>query len=369
MALGYTVDCCGCGLCEALCPQNCIERILAERKSEVFVKGERCIQCGLCDGACPLKQNLFHDCQEIFYKAESANKDTLKKSASGGVAHELAVAVIESGGIVYGAAWSAANQRVEHCRAQNLECLSAFQGSKYVQSIITKDTYKGILKDVKEKTVLFIGTPCEVAAVRSYTKDTNNLICIDLICHGVPSQKMFEEKLKLITECSIKSVSFRDRLNFRLKIDDGQRIYESPWEDNPYYSLYMHFASLREYCYRCKFACNTRVGDITVGGFAENGMGYSCVVVSTDKGKEWFASIKEKLILEMKPLKLLRDNYAFNQPTAKHTNTDRFSNLYKNRGLAKAYSKAFKRFIMKRRIKRMTGDKFYSILKRIAGRT
>ena len=368
MESGHIEDCCGCGLCEALCPQNCIEHIPAERKSEVFIKGENCIQCGLCDRVCPLKNDLFHERQEKFYKAESANFVTLKRSSSGGIAHELAVAVIESGGIVYGAAWSAINQRVEHCRAQDLESLSAFQGSKYVQSIITKDTYKSILIDVQEKTVLFIGTPCEVAAVRRYTKDADNLICIDLICHGVPSPEMFTDQLKHITDSSIKSVSFRDRLSFRLRIDDGQKVYESSWEDNPYYSLYMHFASLREYCYRCKFACETRVGDITVGDYTENGKGYSCVVLSTDKGEEWFGHIIEKLITEVKPMELLRGNHSFNQPTIKHKNTDRFSELYKNEGLERAYRKTFASFNMKRKAKKLLGNRFYTGVKRVLKR-
>lgn len=369
MELGRTVDCCGCGLCEALCPQNCIERIPAERKSEVFVKGRNCIQCGLCDRVCPLKNELYHERQEIFYKAESINTDTLKRSASGGIAHELAVAVIQAGGIVYGAAWSVNNQRVEHSCAKNLGDLSAFQGSKYVQSIITNETYKSILKDVKEKTVLFIGTPCEVAAVRSYTKNANNLICIDLICHGVPSPEMFADQLKQITDRPIKSVSFRDRQIFRLSVDDGQKVYECPWEDNPYYSLYMHFASLREYCYRCKFACNTRVGDITVGDFVENGKGYSCVVVSTDKGNEWFEHVKGNLAVEVKPLELLMDNHAFNQPTIKHLKTDRFSAQYEIDGLIKAYRKSFIGFIAKRKVRTLLGDSLYSGVKKLLGKS
>lgn len=368
MELGHTIDCCGCGLCEALCPQNCIEQIPAERKSEVFVKGENCIQCGLCDKVCPLKNDLYHERQETFFKAESTNNDTLKKSASGGIAHELAVAVIQSGGIVYGAAWNVSNQRVEHSCAKYLEDLSVFQGSKYVQSIITQETYKSILRDVKERTVLFIGTPCEVAAVRSYTKDANNLICIDLVCHGVPSPQMFTDQLMQITDRPIKSVSFRERLNFRLRVDDGQKVYECPWEDNPYYSLYVHFASLREYCYRCKFACNTRVGDVTVGDFTEEGKGYSCVVVSTDKGKGWFSRINEKLILEVKPLELLRGNHAFNQPTTKHPNTDEFSELYKSEGLERAYRKTFIKFRMKRTAKKMLGENTYQKIKTLFGK-
>lgn len=369
MGQGHTIDCSGCGLCEVICPQNCIKHIPVERKSEVFVKGDSCIQCGLCDRVCPLKNDLFHERQETFYKAESLNRDTLKKSASGGIAHELAVAVIESGGVVYGAAWNFVTQRVEHSRAQNTDDLTVFQGSKYVQSIITRDIYKSILRDVKEQVVLFIGTPCEVTAVRSYTKDADNLICIDLICHGVPSPGMLADELKNITNRPIRSISFRDRLNFRLKIDDGQKVYDSPWEDNPYYSLYMHFASLREYCYRCKFACNTRVGDITVGDFAEDGNGYSCVVVSTQKGREWFERIKGKLTVEVNPIELLGKNHAFNQPTIKHPSTDKFSELYEKDGLIKAYRKSFLGFITKRRIKALLGDSLYLKIKKLLGKS
>ena len=363
-----TADCCGCGLCEVICPQNCIERILAERKSEILVKGENCIQCGICDKVCPLKNDLYYERQETFYKAVTLNEKALKKSASGGIAHELSAAVIQSGGVVYGAVWNSFNQRVEHKCAENLGEILDFQGSKYVQSIVTKETYKRILKDVKEKTVLFIGTPCQVAAVRNYTKDANNLICIDLICHGVPSPEMFLDQLKQITNRSIESVSFRDRLNFRLRVDDGQKVYECQWEDNPYYSLYMHFASLREYCYMCKFACNKRVGDITLGDFTENSSGYSCVIISSDKGRKWFRRISEQLLWEVKPLELLRDNCAFNQPTEKHPNTDKFSELYKKKGLEKAYSRVFIQFRLKRKAKKLLGEDTYRKIKTLFGR-
>ena len=368
MEIGHAIDCCGCGLCEALCPQSCITRMPAERKSEVFVKGENCIQCGLCDKVCPLKKDLYHERQDSFYRAESIDGATLKKSASGGVAHEIAKAMIESGGIVYGAAWDADNQWVEHCRANSQEELIAFQGSKYVQSIISQETYKSIKRDLKNNIVLFIGTPCEVAAVRSYTNDASNLISIDLVCHGVPSPEMFADQLKAITDRPVKAISFRDRLKFRLRVDDGRKVYESPWEDNPYYSLYMHFASLREYCYKCKYACNTRVGDITVGDFTENGKGYSCVVVSTDKGKEWFERINVKLITEVKSLELLKGNQAFNQPTAKHPNTDKFTELYKVEGLENAYRKVFIQFRAKREIKKLLGDNVYRRIKTLVGK-
>ena len=357
------VDCCGCGLCEVVCPRNCIERCRSERNSEILVKGNNCIQCNVCDSVCPLKTDLFHEKQKTFYKAISRNRETLKGSSSGGVAHELAIAVINQGGIVYGAAWNRITQRLEHMKASVLEDLYVFQGSKYIQSIITPEMYKDIKDNLKKKIVLFIGTPCEVAAIRRFTNDDERLICIDLICHGVPSPAMFSDQIRLITKHPVKNVSFRNRLDFCLRIEDDQGTYESAWEDNPYYSLYMHFASLREYCYRCKFACNARVGDITVGDYVEEGKGYSCVVVNTSKGIEWLQKISDKMMFQVKNIKLLEGNHAFNQPTEKHPNTDRFFKAYATRGLLRAYNETFLMFRIKRIIRHLVGDSFYFTIK------
>lgn len=368
MELENNNNCCGCGVCESVCPNKCIERSCGERKSESFFKGKECVQCGLCDDVCPLNKELFHDKQKTFYKAKSINPNVLSKSSSGGVVHEVASAVIAAGGIVYGAAWNYDNQRVEHIRILEENELSIIQGSKYVQSIITPRLYNSIKKDLYNTTVLFIGTPCEVAAVRSFTKDHDNLVCVDLICHGVPSYRMFADQLKTITETPIKSVSFRDRCTFRLLVNDQNNTYEYDWEDSPYYSLYMHFASLREYCYHCKYACNTRVGDITAGDYIEKGKGYSCVVLNTKKGETWFGQIKRHLNLETKDIELLKENHAFNQPTQKHPYTDKFSRYYNEMNLEAAYKRVFIVFRIKRKLRLMLGDQLYSHIKRTLGK-
>lgn len=110
---------------------------------------------------CPYKYNLFFEKQDIFYRAISNNQDTLRKSSSGGIVHEIANTVIGVGGIVYGAAWNLENQRVEHMCVENIAELPIIQESKYFQSIIPVPVYKAIRSQLKEKKVLFIGTPCE----------------------------------------------------------------------------------------------------------------------------------------------------------------------------------------------------------------
>lgn len=357
------IDCCACGLCELVCPKDAIIRKEGKRKSELFLKGSNCIGCGICDSYCPLKKDMFHKKQNRFYKALSNDEKTLTQSASGGIAQELSKFVISQHGVVYGAAWNPLSQSVEHLRADSETALKGFRGSKYVHSIITPGTYREVNNSLAKSKVLFIGTPCQVAAIRSYTHDSPNLYTIDLICHGVPSPEMLGEHLRYITNSPVRAISFRNRATFRLRVDDGEAVYKSPWEEDSYYALYMLFASLREYCYKCKFARNERVGDITVGDYIEDGKGYSCIVVNTDRGYKLFNQITPFIESDELDIQLLNNNHAFNRPTAKHPNTERFTKLYEQFDLETAYKKAFRSFIIKRKIRTILGDRIYDFVK------
>lgn len=358
--------CSGCGLCYIICPQNAIYKIEDERGFYKYeCNHQKCIKCGLCIKKCPSNNTLLHEKQNTFYVVDFPNN---KRSSSGGICYALAAKYLSLGDVVYGAAWNVEKQAVTHIRVDTLNDLKRIQGSKYVQSEVSKKLLMNIKKDLKEKKVLFFGCPCQVAELRSFTNDNENLMCVDLVCHGVNSPKMLSDQIKLITVDKVKDLSFRDGLNFRFKIRTNQKSFEKNSYDVPYYSLYLQFASLKESCYKCKYACDTRVGDITVGDYVENNIGMSMVVVNTHKGYSLFKKLDGYLYFDKKNISLAYKNHAFTRPTDKNSLTDRFTINYKRYGLKKAYYITFYKFAIKRMLKKIFGDKYYEKIKGILKR-
>lgn len=356
------MNCCGCGACLAVCPVNSIYAVVKERGTIYYEINDNCIGCGKCKKVCPIEDDLFYPDQKRFYKAITKKKDVLQSSSSGGIAYELSANVIRKGGVVYGAGWNYDEQLVQHIRIDSVEQLSVLQGSKYVQSRISESTYKNICNDLKEKKVLVIGCPCQIAAIRKLTKDSHNLICVDIICHGVPSSKLLNEQLKSITNERVESISFRDGLNFRLAVESKNYSYRSNGLDNPYYSLYLQFVTLRESCYKCKYATRRRVGDITLGDYVESNSRFSCVVFSTQKGSELLLSIQDAIKYEESNAMELNKNHAFNKPTERNIKTDKFTKLYEIYGLQNAYYRCFSFFVFKRFLRKIMGEHLYSTL-------
>lgn len=361
-------NCTGCRACVAVCPVNAIVEKKGTRLESIYEIGPNCINCGRCKAVCPIDKNFYHTRATSFYSLSSKDEQAKLKSSSGGAAYQFSVSIIKAGGVVYGAGWNAEKQRVEHMRIDRQEMISAIQGSKYVQSWVDRDIYISIQQDLKTRKVLFVGTPCQIAAVRSYTKDSENLITVDLICHGVPSPDFLDEQLHEITSSKVEKLSFRKGLDFSLFLTSDEKDFYENGYDNPYYSLFLNFASLRENCYRCKYACQTRVGDITVGDFEENGKGYSCVVINDDKGESLFTTCREYVEFKKYPIDILSNNHAFNKPTVKHKKTEKFTRYYKKIGLVKAYNKCFRTLRLKRKIKLVVGDSIYNRIKNIFGR-
>ena len=212
------VKCCGCGACVQRCPKNCI---LLEEDGEGFlypvVDKDSCVDCGLCEKVCPVlnqgeKQKPLH-----VYAAKNEDEEIRRKSSSGGIFTLLAAQVIKNGGVVFGARFNE-NWEVVHDYTETEEGLSAFRGSKYVQSKIG-ETYKqveGFLREGRE--VMFSGTPCQVAGLRCFLgKDCEKLFTVECFCHGVPSPMIWREYLKCRIEKDglklqdVDSISFRDK--------------------------------------------------------------------------------------------------------------------------------------------------------------
>lgn len=190
-------SCCGCGLCATACPKAAIT-MTPDKIGFVYPKinQSKCIDCGMCKKMCNYREaNLFPIMKS--YAAVNKNHEQLMKSASGGLFSAFATVFLESGGCVCGAHMFFENShvKVEHIVVDGVDNLTKLQGSKYVQSN-TQEAFKEVFARLDNgQKVLFSGTPCQVAAVRrgSNPQFEDNLITIDIICHGVPNQVLFDD--------------------------------------------------------------------------------------------------------------------------------------------------------------------------------
>lgn len=304
-------ECCGCGACADVCPRQCIE-MRPDGMGFIYARVDthRCVECGLCEKVCPIPadgQTMTRPASA--YAAWSREAAVRERSASGGAACQLSRRVIADEGVVYGCA--ADGLTIRHVRIDNVAELPRLQGSKYVQSD-TQGIYRMLRDDLRNgQRVLFIGTPCQCAAARRCAVTGAHLITVEIICHGVPSQKMLAGHLHpIIKGRAVESISFRSEGAYVLRLRaDGKEIYsgEVYGTNHPdvYLSAFLNGKSLRPSCYSCPYARPERASDITVGdfwGFADHDSlpeearsGLSVVMPVTAAGRQLFEDTKPTL--------------------------------------------------------------------------
>ena len=307
--------CTGCGACMAKCPQRCITMKAFGDAGFYFpvIDNDSCINCGICVKTCPLLHDLPMQKVDKVYAAYIKERNMLQNSNSGGIFTAFADYILRRNGFVCGAAYSE-NLYVKHIIISNLEEISLLQGSKYVQSIVCQHFNKVLHLLNNGKLVLFCGTGCQIAGLRSFLKNEyENLLTIELVCHGVPSPVLFEKYLLWlgkraggkVTQYKFRSKELRptgEHSQFYY-IVDGEKFIGESYED-PYYGSFLQGRTLRPSCYQCRFKGQERIGDITIGDFwgiekshpdfsIKHG---SCLVmVNTEKGIQYFSEIKEQL--------------------------------------------------------------------------
>lgn len=330
-------NCCGCGLCEKICPKQAI--VLCEDSNGFMypsINEKKCIECGLCIKSCNFNAEGTNSVLES-YAAININQKSIMKSASGGMFSALATDFLKHNGVVVGVTnkFGKSEVKVEHQIVNKKIDLEKLQGSKYVQSDI-----RPILIEIQKKLkngekVLFSGTPCQVAAVKKMNeKCDDKLYTIDIICHGVPSNKVFNDYLKYQSQYggfNIIDFIFRDKkygwgLDGCIKaINKKNRVIEKKInpENSSYYHFFLTGEIYRESCYQCPYAQESRIGDLTIGdywgieqyspemlkkngGKFEESNGVSCLLVNNYKGKKLLVDYGkniEKMPVSIKKIK------------------------------------------------------------------
>ena len=337
-------DCCGCSACVQRCPKQCIT-LHEDEEGFLYPKVDMatCIDCGLCEKVCPVLHQAEERVPLEVFAAKNPNEEIRYESSSGGIFTLLAEQIIDAGGVVFGVKWNEHFDAV-HAYTETKEGLAAFRGSKYVQSQVG-DTFKQAEKFLKQgRQVLYSGTPCQIVALKLYLrKEYENLLAVDIICHGAPSPGVFRwylseeiaqetarqsgEKIQFRSSLPIPSIAkadvlarkqgfeiedirFRDKrvgwkkFSFVLSLKPLSKVTTAGEKNSVSlsYSLHEHAFMrgflrdiyLRPSCYACPAKSGKSRSDITLADYwgigslmpeLDDDRGISAITVNTEKGR------------------------------------------------------------------------------------
>ena len=344
-----TDNCIGCGACKSVCKADAVS---LTKNYGGFIKGyidtNKCVGCNLCSKVCPV-ENTPSKTESINVFAYKAKDDIRKNSTSGGAGTALAEKIIKNNGTVYGA-YLDKNYSLKHIRIDNADNLSLLQGTKYIQSDMT-----GVFDELKHdlesgRSVLFTGTPCQVAGVKNYVSqrriDDKNLYLCDIICHGVPSPRVFKDYIKWLKATekeTIKKYHFRNKtVSWRgdssvVETEKSEFIHNK--NTSAFLNMYYSNNLTNDSCFNCCFTSQDRVSDLTISDFwgiekdnphFEDKLGVSMVMVNTSKGKTLFDALDgEKAEANIDNAKQPQ----LSQPPSKPQGYEMFWQKYKESGI------------------------------------
>ncbi len=307
--------CSGCGACAGICPQNCIKMSPdQEGFSYPEVDVTKCIGCGKCEKVCPVLNTVTFHSHPHTMVARTKDRDLLKKCTSGGVFTAMAKACTREGGIAFGAVYLDSFE-VVHSKIETEDEVEKLAGSKYVQS-----NMDGVYPQIREallakKDVIFCGTPCQVAGLNGFLgKSYDNLLLVDLVCHGVPSPTLWKKYLEYIqtSKGQLRAVNFRGKsFGYHVTVMeetfcDGKVLTGSA-RTNLMSKCYFKNIADRPICYHCPFKTVSRVSDLTlfdswhaselVKEITDDDMGYTNILIHTEKGRQFLNTYGNDLIL------------------------------------------------------------------------
>lgn len=354
-------NCTGCMACYNICPINAIRIIQNEYGFYNPVITNDCIKCGKCLNVCQITKDNNASTTSTVLACKSKNDLIRMNASSGGVFPMLCYALNKQYGdqiLFVGAKWSEGMQVIH--KLETFDNVSAFSGSKYVQSYLGT-TYREIEDNLRSgKYVLFSGTGCQVFALKLFLKERSvsleNLFIIDIVCHGVPSPKIWQDYIKNLEdklEDNIVSYSFRNKqiswhgIHPVIKTANNKNVNNDDLVLS--YGRLFDKLSLNMCCHMCKFSNLKRGGDITIGDFwgcekscpdLYDEKGVSLCLVNSEKGNYLIDLIREAShIVSVEGDAFLQQN--LKSPTPQHFRTSTFWDDYTKRGysyVAKKYT-------------------------------
>ena len=325
--------CCGCTACVTAGPAQCVVmRRDREGFDYPFVNSpDLCINCGKCEKVCPILNPPKENTPECVYAARVS--EYVDGSSSGGVFPYVAQKLISDDGVVYGAVLED-DMRVGHCEASDMEGVARMRGSKYVQSDLYS-TFDEVQEYLKEgRKVLFTGTPCQVAGLKSYLgKPYEELYTVDFACHGVPAPGLWDKYVRALEKQSgtpVKHVRFRDKSHGWRHYHFAANEQSVPYVKDPYMALFVQDMTLRPSCYNCGLRKGRSGSDLTLADLwnvneavpeFNDDRGTSAVFVNTVKGRK----LIEGLDLKQIPIEMaIKDNGGFASPSQIPPKRDEF---------------------------------------------
>lgn len=361
--------CNGCSACADRCGAGAIEMKDCGNGYRIpVIDDERCLSCGLCFKVCP----RLNDTEEISspktYVGEYKRKESAQKSSSGGIFYIMALHVIaDLKGVVYGASMIYEHDKLDcrHIRVETLSELCMMQGSKYVQSKMD-GIYRQVNTDLKAgRVVLFSGTSCQVAALKRFVGNRENLYTVDLVCHGIPKDILFEDYLKYIERkyhCRVIDVKFRTKgkiwhgkeMTYMLTLSckDGERSFslEIIQPKSAFYRLFITRAGYRDSCYNCDYAHINKPSDVTLGDFVprkeelndydlDNSEHYSSIIVHTSKGEILLDAVSRDILkVEIPQCQMLSHHGNLQEPSRLSVGGRKLLSIYEKGGYEKLQS-------------------------------
>lgn len=340
-------NCTGCGACMISCPTGCIS--MRENKlSEIvpYINLEKCIACKKCVNTCPQNKQLSYSTPYKCYVAWSKKSDDRIKSASGGIATVMARYQLENNNYFYGCDYDC-NINLKHFLVNSEKDISKIRGSKYSQSN-SYDIYLDVKEKLKDGKVVFVGTPCQVAGLKSIIgKSNENLITVDLVCHGTPPNEYLKKHIHNLNIKKIDKILFRGEYDQKLTILENENIiYQKDKTKDTYFSAFYANMISRNSCYDCKYAKGSRISDITIADFwglkklnniDKMSNRPSLILINTNRGLKYFNEIKQYLIYEERDVQEgIKGNGRLNNPPGKNIKARIFQFLYPICGLDKS---------------------------------
>lgn len=372
--------CSGCHACYNKCPKKAI-KMQEDENGFLYPVGdkEKCINCGLCDRVCPIinKKNKENDVK--VYACYNREEEVRAKSSSGGIFTLIATEILNRKGAVFGVSFNE-DFSLSHIKIEIEDELDKLRTSKYFQSSIN-DTYKEAKLELdNDRYVLFTGTPCQIEGLLAYLgKDYEKLYTQDIVCHGVPSPKVWKKYMEYRANIDKETP---EKINFRDKKQEGWHLFSlsfkyknSEYAQNQKQDLFMKAflrdVCLRESCYKCSFRKEKRLSDITLADCwgikkikpeLDDNKGTSLILINSEKGKEIFEIIKDSMeYFETTMEKAIESNPAIIKSPNENKNRKRFFDNLETM----TFDVLVKKYVPDPSFIKKIGRKFKNIIKKV----